>query len=236
MRGLSKVYAPDRTVLEGITLAFYPGAKIGVLGYNGTGKSTLLRIMAGVDREYRGQAALAAGASVGMLEQEPQLDDSRSVRENVEEGVAETRALLERFEELAANYSEEHAREFGRVQAQIEAADAWNLDTQLDYAMDALRLPPPDADVTTLSGGERRRVALCRLLLRAPDLLLLDEPTNHLDAESVAWLERHLAEYAGTVVAVTHDRYFLDNVAGWILELDRGRALPFAGNYSSCLD
>src|SRR5438876_2278494 len=236
MHRLSKVHPPEKTVLDDLTLAFFPGAKIGVLGYNGTGKSTLLRIMAGVDREYRGQAALAAGASVGMLEQEPQLDDSRSVRANVEEGVAETRVLLERFEELAADYSEEHAREFGRVQAQIEAADAWNLDTQLDYAMDALRLPPPDAHVATLSGGERRRVALCRLLLRAPDLLLLDEPTNHLDAESVAWLERHLAEYRGAVVAVTHDRYFLDNVAGWILELDRGKGIPYEGNYSSWLE
>src|SRR5947208_2552607 len=212
MRGLSKVYAPDRTVLEGITLAFYPGAKIGVLGYNGAGKSTLLRIMAGVDQEYRGEAALAPGASVGMLEQEPTLDESKDVRGNVEDGVAETKALLDRFNELAADYSEENAEEFGRIQAQIEAADAWNLDTQLEYAMDALRLPPPDADVARLSGGERRRVALCRLLLRAPDLLLLDEPTNHLDAESVAWLDRHLAEYRGTVVAVTHDRYFLDNV------------------------
>src|SRR5438093_1696344 len=236
MHRLSKVHPPDKTVLDQLTLAFLPGAKIGVLGYNGAGKSTLLRIMAGVDQDYRGQAALAPGATAGMLEQEPQLDESKDVRANVEQGVAERRALLERFEELAADYSEEHAREFGRVQAQIEAADAWNLDTQLDYAMDALRLPAPDADVATLSGGERRRVALCRLLLRAPDLLLLDEPTNHLDAESVAWLERHLAEYRGTVVAVTHDRYFLDNVAGWILELDRGRGIPFQGNYSSWLE
>src|SRR5437660_3443279 len=200
MRGLSKVHAPDRTVLEGITLAFYPGAKIGVLGYNGAGKSTLLRIMAGVDQDYRGEAALAAGASVGMLEQEPQLDESKDVRANVEEGVAETRALLDRFNELAASYSDEDADEFARIQAQIEAADAWNLDTQLEYAMDALRLPPAEADVATLSGGERRRVALCRLLLSAPDLLLLDEPTNHLDAESLAWLEQHLAEYKGTVL------------------------------------
>src|SRR5438876_9143692 len=236
MHRLSKVHPPEKTVLDDLTLAFLPGAKIGVLGYNGAGKSTLLRIMAGVDREYRGRAALAAGASVGMLEQEPLLDESRSVRENVEEGVAETRALLERFEELAADYSEEHAREFGRVQAQIEAADAWNLDTQLDYAMDALRLPAPDAEVATLSGGERRRVALCRLLLRAPDLLLLDEPTNHLDAGSVPWLGRHLAEYRGTVVAVTHDRYFLDNVTGWILELDRGKGIPYEGNYTSWLE
>jgi len=236
MHGLSKVHPPERKVLENLTLAFYPGAKIGVLGYNGAGKSTLLRIMACRDEDFRGEAALAAGASVGMLEQEPTLDESKDVRGNVEEGVAQTRALLDRFNELAASYSEEHAEEFARVQAHIEAADAWNLDTQLEYAMDALRLPPPQAEVGRLSGGERRRVALCRLLLAAPDLLLLDEPTNHLDAESVAWLERHLAEYRGTVVAVTHDRYFLDNVAGWILELDRGRGIPYEGNYSSWLE
>jgi ATP-binding cassette ChvD family protein len=236
MHRLSKLHPPNKTVLDGITLAFFPGAKIGVLGYNGAGKSTLLRIMAGSDQEFRGEAALAPGASVGMLEQEPQLDDSKDVRGNVEDGVAETRALLDRFNELASSYSEEHADEFARLQAQIEAADAWNLDTQLDYAMDALRLPPAEAGVSKLSGGERRRVALCRLLLRAPDLLLLDEPTNHLDAESVAWLERHLAEYAGTIVAVTHDRYFLDNVAGWILELDRGKGIPYEGNYSSWLE
>jgi sulfate-transporting ATPase len=223
-------------VLSELTLAFYPGAKIGVLGYNGSGKSSLLRIMAGVDQEYRGEAALAPGASVGMLEQEPHLDESKDVLGNVQDGVAETKALLDRFNELAANYTEETADEFAKVQAKIEAADAWNLDTQLEYAMDALRLPPADADVSTLSGGERRRVALCRLLLRAPNLLLLDEPTNHLDAESVAWLEQHLAEYKGTIVAVTHDRYFLDNVAGWILELDRGKGIPYAGNYSSWLE
>src|SRR5438105_10590773 len=236
MHRLAKVHPPAKTVLDDITLAFLPGAKIGVLGYNGAGKSTLLRIMAGVDQDYRGEAALAAGASVGMLEQEPQLDESKDVRANVEEGVAETRALLDRFNELAASYSDEDADEFARIQAQIEAADAWNLDTQLEYAMDALRVPPPESDVATLSGGERRRVALCRLLLRAPDLLLLDEPTNHLDAESVAWLERHLAEYRDTVVAVTHDRYFLDNVAAWILELDRGKGIPYDGNYSSWLE
>src|SRR5579863_2774688 len=236
MHRLAKVHAPDKTVLDGITLAFFPGAKIGVLGYNGSGKSTLLRIMAGVDQEFRGEAQLAPGATVGMLEQEPHLDESKDVRGNVEEAVAETKALLDRFNELAADYSEENAEEFGRIQAKIDAADAWNLDTQLDYAMDALRLPPPDADVSVLSGGERRRVALCRLLLSAPDLLLLDEPTNHLDAESVAWLERHLAEYKGTIVAVTHDRYFLDNVAGWILELDRGRGIPYRGNYSGWLE
>ncbi len=236
MHGLSKVHPPDKTVLENITLAFYPGAKIGVLGYNGAGKSTLLRIMAGSDQEYRGEAQLAPGASVGMLAQEPGLDETKDVKGNVEEGVAETKALLDRFNELAADYSEENADEFAKIQAQIEAADAWNLDTKLDYAMDALRLPPPDADISKLSGGERRRVALCRLLLSAPDLLLLDEPTNHLDAESVAWLEQHLAEYKGTIVAVTHDRYFLDNVAGWILELDRGKGIPYEGNYSSWLD
>jgi sulfate-transporting ATPase len=235
MHRLSKVHPPDKTVLSDVTLAFLPGAKIGVLGYNGAGKSTLLSIMAGRDEEYRGQAALAPGATVGLLEQEPHLDQSKDVRGNVEDGVAETKALLDRFNQLAAEYSDENADEFASLQAKIEAADAWSLDTKLDYAMDALRLPPPDADVSKLSGGERRRVALCRLLLRAPDLLLLDEPTNHLDAESVAWLERHLAEYRGTIVAVTHDRYFLDNVAGWILELDRGRGIPYEGNYSSWL-
>jgi ATP-binding cassette ChvD family protein len=236
MHRLSKLYPPERTVLENISLAFFPGAKIGVLGYNGAGKSTLLRIMAGLDQEYRGEAALAPGASVGMLAQEPLLDESKDVKGNVEEGVAEKRALLDRFNALAADYSEDSAAEFADVQAKIEAADAWNLDTQLEYAMDALRLPAADADVARLSGGERRRVALCRLLLGAPDLLLLDEPTNHLDAESVAWLERHLAEYRGAVVAVTHDRYFLDNVAGWILELDRAKGIPYRGNYSSWLE
>jgi sulfate-transporting ATPase len=236
MHRLSKLHPPDKTVLDNITLAFFPGAKIGVLGYNGAGKSTLLRIMAGVDQEYRGEAALAPGATVGMLEQEPHLDESKDVKGNVQDGVAETKALLDRFNELAANYSDDTAEEFAAIQAKIEAADAWNLDTQLEYAMDALRLPPPDADVSTLSGGERRRVALCRLLLRAPDLLLLDEPTNHLDAESVAWLEQHLSEYKGAIVAVTHDRYFLDNVAGWILELDRGKGIPYEGNYSSWLE
>jgi energy-dependent translational throttle protein EttA len=236
MHRLTKAFPPDKTVLNEVTLAFLPGAKIGVLGYNGAGKSTLLRIMAGKDTEFRGDAMLAPNATVGLLEQEPQLDESKDVRGNVEEGIAGTRALLDRFNELAANYSDETADEFAALQAKIDAADAWNLDTNVDYAMDALRLPPADADVATLSGGERRRVALCRLLLSAPDLLLLDEPTNHLDAESVAWLERHLAEYKGTIVAVTHDRYFLDNVAGWILELDRGRGIPYEGNYSSWLE
>ena len=236
MYRLSKEYPPDRQVLKDVTLAFLPGAKIGVLGPNGAGKSTVLKIMAGIETDYRGDAMLAPGAAVGLLEQEPQLDPAKDVRGNVEDGVAETKALLERFNELAANYSDETADEFARLQEQIDAADAWNLDTNVEYAMDALRCPPADADVAHLSGGERRRVALCRLLLSQPDLLLLDEPTNHLDAESVDWLERHLAEYRGTIVAVTHDRYFLDNVAGWILELDRARGIPFEGNYSSWLE
>jgi len=236
MYKLSRTHPPDKQVLKDISLSFFPGAKIGVLGLNGSGKSTLLRIMAGNDQEFRGEAQLAPGATVGMLEQEPQLDEGKDVRGNVEDGVAETRALLDRFNELAANYSDDTADEFARLQDRIDAADAWNLDTQLDQAMDALRLPPADAGVANLSGGERRRVALCRLLLSAPDLLLLDEPTNHLDAESVGWLERHLEDYKGTIVAVTHDRYFLDNVAGWILELDRGMGLPFKGNYSSWLE
>ena len=236
MYKLSRTHPPDKQVLRDISLSFLPGAKIGVLGLNGAGKSTLLRIMAGKDTEFRGEAQLAPGATVGLLEQEPHLDESKDVRGNVEDGVRELRDMLDRFNELAANYSDETADEFARLQDRIDAADAWNLDSHLDQAMDALRLPPPDADVTKLSGGERRRVALCRLLLQAPDLLLLDEPTNHLDAESVAWLERHLEQYKGTVVAVTHDRYFLDNVAGWILELDRGHGIPFKGNYSSWLE
>ncbi|CAN5133445.1 energy-dependent translational throttle protein EttA [soil metagenome] len=236
MHRVSRTHPPDKKVLSDVSLSFYPGAKIGVLGYNGSGKSTLLRIMAGTDSDYRGEAQLHANATVGMLEQEPQLDEAKDVRGNVEDGVRELRDLLDRFNELAANYTDETADEFARLQDRIDAADAWNLDTMLDTAMDALRLPPPEAAVTKLSGGERRRVALCRLLLAAPDLLLLDEPTNHLDAESVAWLERHLEEYKGTIVAVTHDRYFLDNVAGWILELDRGQGIPFKGNYSSWLE
>ncbi len=236
MHRLTKAYPPDKTVVKDVTLAFLPGAKIGVLGLNGTGKSSLLNIMAGRDTDYRGDAMLAPGASVGLLEQEPHLDESKDVKGNVSDGVAETKALLDRFNELAMNYSDDTADEFARLQAEIDAKGAWDLDSQLEQAMDALRLPPSDADVSKLSGGERRRVALCRLLLRRPDLLLLDEPTNHLDDESVAWLERHLAEYPGTIVAVTHDRYFLDNVAGWILELDRGRGLPFEGNYSSWLE
>src|SRR4051812_33319607 len=236
MYKLSRTHPPDKQVLKDISLSFMPGAKIGVLGLNGSGKSTLLRIMAGQDTEFRGDAQLAPGATVGLLEQEPRLDESKDVRGNVEDGVAEIRALLDRFNELAANYSDETADESPRLQDRIDAADAWNLDTQLDQAMDALRLPPPDTPVTQLSGGERRRVALCRLLLKQPNLLLLDEPTNHLDAESVAWLEKHLKDYPGTVVAVTHDRYFLDNVAGWILELDRGSGIPWEGNYSSWLE
>ena len=236
MYRLSRVHPPDKEVLKDISVSMIPGAKIGVIGPNGSGKSTLLRIMAGRDTDFRGEAQLAPGATVGLLEQEPELDESKDVRGNVEEGLAELRGLLDRFNELSANYSEETADEFARVQERIDATDAWSLDQKLDIAMDALRLPPGDADVSRLSGGERRRVALCKLLLAAPDLLLLDEPTNHLDAESVAWLERHLQEYAGTVVIVTHDRYFLDNVTGWILELDRGRGIPFKGNYSSWLE
>ncbi len=236
MHRLSKVYPPDKTVLKEVSLSFLPGAKIGVLGYNGAGKSSLLKIMAGVDTDYRGDAMLAPDATVGLLEQEPQLDDAKDVRGNVEDGVAEVKAMMDRFNELSMNYSDETADEFAKLQEQIDAVDGWNLDSRLDQAMDALRLPPSDADVTKLSGGERRRVALCRLLLRQPDLLLLDEPTNHLDAESVQWLEQHLAAYPGTIVAVTHDRYFLDNVAGWILELDRGHGIPYEGNYSSWLE
>ena len=232
---LTRRYPPDKEVLTDVSLSFYPGAKIGVLGYNGAGKSSLLKIMAGLDTEFDGEAQLAPKATVGLLSQEPQLDPAKDVKGNVEDGVAEIRALLDRFNELSMNYSDETADEFGRVQEQIDAVDGWNLDTTLEYAMDALRCPPADADVSKLSGGERRRVALCRLLLRQPDLLLLDEPTNHLDAESVNWLEQHLRDYKGTIVAVTHDRYFLDNVAGWILELDRGRGIPYEGNYSGWL-
>ncbi|HEY8548828.1 MAG TPA: energy-dependent translational throttle protein EttA [Vicinamibacterales bacterium] len=243
MKGLGKVHPPDHVVLQDIWLSFLPGAKIGVLGLNGAGKSSLLRIMAGEDQEYLGEAFLAEGKTVGYLPQEPTLDPTKTVRECVEEGVAEIRALLQRFDEINARFAEELSpeemekvlEEQGRVQDRIDALNAWDLDSRLELAMDALRCPPPETPVRTLSGGERRRVALCRLLLRQPDLLLLDEPTNHLDAESVAWLEHHLKEYPGTVVAVTHDRYFLDNVAGWILELDRGRGIPWEGNYSSWL-
>jgi energy-dependent translational throttle protein EttA len=244
MKGLGKVHPPDHVVLKDIWLSFLPGAKIGVLGLNGAGKSSLLKIMAGEDQSFVGEAFPAAGISVGMLHQEPRLDPAKTVLGNVEEGVARTRALLTRYDEINAKFGEELSpeemdkvlEEQSRVQDQIEAANAWDLDSRVELAMDALRLPPADADVTKLSGGERRRVALCRLLLQSPDLLLLDEPTNHLDAESVAWLERFLKDYPGTVVAVTHDRYFLDNVAGWILELDRGSGIPWEGNYSSWLD
>jgi sulfate-transporting ATPase len=244
MKDLRKVVPPKREILRGIWLSFFHGAKIGVLGANGAGKSSLLKIMAGVDTDFLGEAFPAAGLRIGFLPQEPQLDPSKDVRGNVEEGVAETRALLSRFEEISAKLGEpleademeKLLDEQGRLQDRIEAANAWDLDRTVELAMDALRVPPGDADVMKISGGERRRVALCRLLLARPDMLLLDEPTNHLDAESVAWLERFLKEYPGTVVAVTHDRYFLDNVAGWILELDRGAGIPWEGNYSSWLE
>jgi ATP-binding cassette ChvD family protein len=244
MKGLGKVHPPDAKVLEDIWLSFYFGAKIGVLGLNGAGKSSLLRIMSGEDQSFLGESFPAPGTSIGFLHQEPQLDPTKSVLGNVEEGVAPIKALLARYDEVNAKLGEDLSAEEmdkvldeqSKIQDKIDATNAWDLDSRLELAMDALRLPPPDADVTRLSGGERRRVALCRLLLQSPDLLLLDEPTNHLDAESVAWLERFLKDYAGTVVAVTHDRYFLDNVAGWILELDRGRGIPWEGNYSSWLE
>src|SRR5438270_4347945 len=235
MQGLSKSY-PTRKVLDNIHLSFYPDAKIGVLGVNGSGKSTLLRIMAGIDKEYTGEAWVAEGARVGYLEQEPHLDEAKTVRENVMLGVAKKKAILDRYNELAVNYSDESADEMTRLQDEIEAKGLWDLDSKIDQAMDALRCPPDDAAIEKLSGGERRRVALCRLLLEAPDLLLLDEPTNHLDAETVAWLESHLESYPGAILIVTHDRYFLDNVTGWILELDRGRGIPYEGNYSAWLE
>src|SRR2546421_9913510 len=244
MKDLRKVVPPKREILRGLWLSFFHGAKVGVLGANGAGKSTLLRIMAGVDRDFLGEAFPAEGLRIGYLQQEPQLDPGKDVRGNIEEGVAGTRALLTRFEEVSARLGEpleadeieKLLAEQARLQDAIDAADAWDLDRTVELAMDALRVPPGDMDVTKISGGERRRVALCRLLLARPDMLLLDEPTNHLDAESVAWLERFLKEYPGTVVAITHDRYFLDNVAGWILELDRGHGIPFQGNYSSWLE
>jgi len=234
MQGLTKTY-PTRKVLENINLSFYPDAKIGVLGVNGSGKSTLLRIMAGIDTEFVGEGWVAEGARVGYLEQEPQLDPAKNVRENVVMGVAKQKAILDRYNELAVNYSDETAEEMTKLQDEIEAMGLWDLDSKVDQAMDALRCPPDEADVTKLSGGERRRVALCRLLLDQPELLLLDEPTNHLDTESVSWLEGHLRNYPGAILIVTHDRYFLDNVTGWILELDRGRGIPYEGNYSSWL-
>jgi energy-dependent translational throttle protein EttA len=235
MEGLSKTYPGNRKVLEDIHLSFYPDAKIGVLGVNGSGKSTLLRIMGGLDTEFVGEAWAAEGARVGYLPQEPQLDPSKSVRENVMEGVGPQKAILDRYNELAANYSDETADEMTKLQDEIEAKGLWDLDSKVDQAMEALRCPPDDADVSKLSGGERRRVALCKLLLEQPDLLLLDEPTNHLDAESVHWLEGHLRNYPGAILIVTHDRYFLDNVTGWILELDRGRGIPYQGNYTAWL-
>jgi ATP-binding cassette ChvD family protein len=235
MQGLTKTYPGNRKVLENINLSFYPDAKIGVLGVNGSGKSTLLRIMAGIDKDFVGEGWVAEGARVGYLEQEPHLDAELSVRDNVMKGVAAKKALLDRYNEIAANYSDETAEEMAKLQDEIDAKNLWELDSQVDLAMDALRCPPDDADVTKLSGGERRRVALCRLLLNQPELLLLDEPTNHLDAESVHWLEGHLRDYPGAILIVTHDRYFLDNVTGWILELDRGKGIPYQGNYSSWL-
>jgi ATP-binding cassette ChvD family protein len=239
MRAVRKAHG-DKVILDNVTLAFLPGAKIGVVGPNGTGKSTLLRMMAGVEQPSNGDARLMPGFTVGILDQEPALDNTKTVLGNVEDGVAATKGLLERYneiaEKMATDYSDELLEEMGKLQEQLDHSNAWDLDSQLEQAMDALRCPPPDADVSVLSGGERRRVALCRLLLQQPDLLLLDEPTNHLDAESVLWLEQHLEKYQGTVVAVTHDRYFLDNVAGWILELDRGHAFPYEGNYSTYLE
>ncbi len=236
MKDLRKVTPQGKEILKGIWLSFYGDAKIGVLGANGAGKSTLLRIMAGVDKDFAGEAFPAQGTRIGYLPQEPVLDPKKNVLQHVEEAVAEKRKILTRYEEISANYSDDTADEFSRLQDQIDAQNLWDLDKQVEIAMDALRLPPGDADVTTLSGGEKRRVALCRLLLEPADMLLLDEPTNHLDAESVAWLERFLKDFKGCVVAITHDRYFLDNVAGWILELDRGAGIPWEGNYSSWLE
>src|SRR5688572_7435114 len=235
MQGLTKSYPPNKKVLDNIHLSFYPDAKIGVLGVNGSGKSTLLRIMAGIDTDFAGEGWVAEGARVGYLAQEPQLDETLSVRENVMLGVAAKKALLDRYNEIAANYSDETADEMAKLQDEIDSKNLWDLDSQVDLAMDALRCPPDDADVTKLSGGERRRVALCQLLLDQPELLLLDEPTNHLDAESVHWLEGHLRNYPGAILIVTHDPYFLDNVTSWILPLDHGRGFPYEGNYSSWL-
>src|SRR5688572_26920437 len=244
MKALRKVVPPSRVILDDIWLSFYPGAKIGVLGPNGAGKSSLLRIMAGIDQDIQGEAWAAKGTKIGYLSQQPELDTSKDVRGNVEEALKDQRKALERFNDIAMKFAEpmdddamdKLLEEQGRLQEYIDAHDLWNLDNKIEVAMDALRLPPADADVKKLSGGEKRRVALCRVLLEEPDLLLLDEPTNHLDAESVAWLEKHLEQFPGTVVAITHDRYFLDNVAKWILELDRGRGIPYSGNYSSWLE
>ncbi|MBD3785588.1 MAG: energy-dependent translational throttle protein EttA [Sphingomonadales bacterium] len=236
MDGVSKTYPGGKKCFENIRLNFLPGVKIGVVGVNGAGKSTLLRIMAGWDKDFQGEAWAAKGAKVGYLPQEPQLDDAKTVRENVMEGVAEKTAKLERYNELAMNYSDETAEEMARLQDEIDSENLWDLDSQVDIAMEALRCPPDDADVSTLSGGERRRVALCKLLLEAPDMLLLDEPTNHLDAETIAWLQKHLIEYKGTILCVTHDRYFLDDITSWILELERGRGIPYEGNYSAWLE
>src|ERR1700728_3203140 len=239
MRAARKSYG-DKVVLDDVTLAFLPGAKIGVVGPNGTGKSTLLRMMGGKEQPSNGDARLMPGFTAGLLDQEPELDETKTVLGNVEDGVAETQALLDRYNEIAelmaTDYSDALLEEMGNLQEQLDHREAWDLDSQLEQAMDALRCPPPDADVSVLSGGERRRVALCKLLLQQPDLLLLDEPTNHLDAESVQWLEQHLEKYPGTVIAITHDGYFLDNVAQWILELDRGRAFPYEGNYTTYLE
>ena len=235
MQGLTKTFPAGKKVLDNVHLSFYPDAKIGVLGVNGSGKSTLLRIMAGIDTEFVGEGFVAEGARVGYLEQEPKLDETKSVRENVMEGVAAKKAILDRYNEIASNYSDDTADEMAKLQDEIDSKNLWDLDSQVDLAMDALRCPPDDADIAKLSGGEKRRVALCKLLLDAPDLLLLDEPTNHLDAESVNWLEGHLRNYPGAILIVTHDRYFLDNVTGWILELDHGRGIPYEGNYTSWL-
>ncbi|RBP92760.1 ATP-binding cassette ChvD family protein [Rhodobacter sp. 140A] len=236
MDGVSKTYPGGKKCFENIRLNFLPGVKIGVVGVNGAGKSTLLKIMAGIDKDFQGEAWAAKGAKVGYLAQEPQLDDAKSVRENVMEGVAEKTAKLERYNELAMNYSDDTAEEMARLQDEIDAENLWDLDSQVDIALEALRCPPDDANVATLSGGERRRVALCKLLLEAPDMLLLDEPTNHLDAETIAWLQKHLIEYKGTILIVTHDRYFLDDITSWILELERGRGIPYEGNYSAWLE
>ncbi|HMR51787.1 MAG TPA: energy-dependent translational throttle protein EttA [Amaricoccus sp.] len=236
MDGLTKVYPGGKKCFENIRLSFLPGVKIGVVGVNGSGKSSLLRIMAGQDKDFQGEAWAAEGIRVGFLPQEPQLDETRTVRENVMDGVAAKKAILDRYNEVAMNYSDETADEMTALQDQIDAEGLWDLDSQIDVAMEALRCPPDDADVSTLSGGEKRRVALCKLLLEAPEMLLLDEPTNHLDAETIAWLQKHLIEYKGTILIVTHDRYFLDDITGWILELDRGRGIPYEGNYSSWLE